>query len=164
MTERQWLPPEQWWASLPTAYVSAAGLITDAAERVLLVKPNYRDHWGLPGGVVEADEPPHLGCAREIREEIGLDLPGGRLLVVSWAAAAAERPRPAFYFVFDHGVVDADTPIRLQEEELDAYAFVPADELGEYLNPAMADRVPAALRARDDGGTHYLAMNPVARA
>src|SRR4051812_24145131 len=110
MAEHQWLPPHEWWASLPTAYVSAGGLITDRAGRVLLVKPNYRDHWGLPGGVVEADEAPHEGCAREIREEIGLDPPGGRLLLVSWSAADGDRPRPALYFVFDHGVLDPGAP------------------------------------------------------
>src|ERR1022692_3519136 len=39
-----------WYASLPVLYASAAALITDAAGQVLLVKPNYRDHWTLPGG------------------------------------------------------------------------------------------------------------------
>ncbi len=38
-----------WYARLPTMFGAAAALFTDAAGRVLLVKPNYRDHWSLPG-------------------------------------------------------------------------------------------------------------------
>ncbi len=53
-----------WFASLPTMYGSAAALITDTdgpSARVLLVKPNYRAGWSLPGGILEQGEPPHVG-------------------------------------------------------------------------------------------------------
>ena len=62
-----------WYASLATSYGSAAALITDhdgPAASVLLVKLNYRDHWNLPGGMLEDGEPPHAGCFfREVEEE-----------------------------------------------------------------------------------------------
>ena len=48
------------------------------------MKPNYRDHWTLPGGICEFGEAPHAGCAREVAEETGLELPVGRLLSVDW--------------------------------------------------------------------------------
>jgi 8-oxo-dGTP diphosphatase len=38
-----------WFVSLPVLYAAAAALMTDTAGHVLLVKPNYRDHWSLPG-------------------------------------------------------------------------------------------------------------------
>jgi hypothetical protein len=41
-----------WYASLPVLYAAAAALITDSAGQVLLVKPNYRDHWTLQGSGV----------------------------------------------------------------------------------------------------------------
>ena len=66
---------ESWFASLPTMYGSAAALITDTdgpSARVLLVKPNYRAGWSLPGGILEEGEPPHVGCFREVEEELGL--------------------------------------------------------------------------------------------
>ncbi|WP_017591803.1 NUDIX hydrolase [Nocardiopsis potens] len=50
------LPPEQWFATLPTAYLTASGLITAPDGRVLPVEPDYREHWTLPGGVVEQAE------------------------------------------------------------------------------------------------------------
>ena len=61
-------------------YGSAAALITDTDDpsaRVLLVKPNYRGMWSLPGGILEDAEPPHTGCFREVEEELGLSLPAG---------------------------------------------------------------------------------------
>ena len=42
-----------WFAQLSTVVLAAAALFTDQAGRVLLVKPNYRDHWSLAGGILE---------------------------------------------------------------------------------------------------------------
>src|SRR5580704_411891 len=74
-----------WFASLPTMFAAAAALFTDPSGRVLLVKPNYRDHWSLPGGMLEHGEPPHVGCRREVAEELGIDIVPGPLLVLGWA-------------------------------------------------------------------------------
>jgi len=92
-----------WYARLPTMFAAAAALFTSADGRVLLVKPNYRNHWSLPGGILEHGEPPHEGCRREVKEELGLDITLGRLLVVGWAGPHDVRPRPVVHFVFDAG-------------------------------------------------------------
>ena len=147
---------QTWYAGLPTMYGAAAALITDPAGRVLLVKPNYRELWSLPGGILEQGEPPHAGCVREVAEETGLQITAGPLLVVDWAPPDGERPRPFVYFVFDGGEVAADTVIALQEEELDGYRFTDAAEFGEYLPPFMQARCLAALRARAAGAAVYL--------
>ena len=76
-----------WYARLPTMFAAAAGLFTSADGRMLLVKPNYRNHWSLPGGILEHGEPPHEGCRREVKEELGLDITPGRLLVVGLGRA-----------------------------------------------------------------------------
>ena len=137
-----------WYAGLPTMFGSAAALFTDPAGQVLLVKPNYRDHWALPGGILEHGEPPHAGCRREIAEEIGLDIAPGRLLAIDWRPPDGVRPRPIVAFVFDGGVIDDHTPIRLQEEELDGYRFVEPGELASYLPAFLAARTSAALAGR----------------
>ena len=61
-------------AGLPRVLVGAAALFRDAEGRVLLVEPNYREGWALPGGTVESDdgETPRQGARRETLEEIGL--------------------------------------------------------------------------------------------
>ena len=151
-----------WFASLPTMYGTAAALFESVDGEILLVKPNYRPLWSLPGGVLEENEPPHVGCAREVQEELGLSVDLGRLLVVDWVAANGDQPRPLVAFVFDGGVLaSAAEEIVLQESELDEWRFVPADNVGEYLPPWTASRVAAALRARSgDGGAVYLTSVP----
>jgi 8-oxo-dGTP diphosphatase len=137
--------------------LSAAGaLILDEAGRVLLVEPNYKDHWEIPGGIIEVGETPSQGCAREIAEELGLTREPGRLLVVDWA------PHPELgdrvLFVFDGGVlIKPDiAAIRLQPEELDSYEFLePADAL-DRLIPRLRRRVSAALQAKTESRTMYL--------
>ena len=145
-SDASWLAAEAaWYAGLPTMFGSAAALFTDPAGRVLLVKPNYREHWTLPGGILEHGEPPHVGCRREVAEEIGLDIAPGRLLAIDWRPPDGGRPKPIVSFVFDGGVLDEDMPIRLQEDELDGYRFVEPGELASYLPAFLADRVAAAL-------------------
>ena len=145
-----------WYAQLPTMFAAAAALFTDPAGLVLLVKPNYREHWSLPGGILEHGEPPHEGCRREVKEEIGLDVDPGRLLVVGWAGPDGVRPKPVVHFVFDGGLLRGDVPIQLQEEELDEYRFVEAGDLDGYLPAVISARVAAAVRSRRTGTTAYL--------
>jgi 8-oxo-dGTP pyrophosphatase MutT (NUDIX family) len=148
---------QAWYASLPTMYGSAAAVITDPAGRVLLVKPNYRDRWSLPGGIIEHGEAPHVACFREVEEEIGLVLPPGALLIVAWTAPDHERPKPIVSFLFDGGVLADPSGIRLQEEELDDWRFVAPGEFGDYLPPFLLQRVTAAVTARATGVPAYLA-------
>jgi 8-oxo-dGTP diphosphatase len=150
------LDADAWYATLATLYGSAAALITSPAGEVLLVKPNYRELWSLPGGILEEGEPPHHGCAREVREELGLSVPVGPLLAVDWIAPEGVRPRPIVSFVFDGGVLADPSSIVLQTEELDAFRFVPPPELGGHLPAHMATRVTSALRARSSGGARYV--------
>jgi 8-oxo-dGTP diphosphatase len=151
-------PAEQaaWYATLATMFAAAAALFTNPAGRILLVKPNYRDHWSLPGGLLEHGEPPHAGCRREVAEELGLHITPGRLLTIDWMPPDGARPRPIMHFIFEGGELDDDAPIRLQEEELEEYRFVEAGELAAYLPPFIAARVKAALRSRVADGAAYL--------
>jgi 8-oxo-dGTP diphosphatase len=154
------LSTADWFASLPTVYLSASMLITDSDDRVLLVKPNYRPDWGVPGGIVEADEAPDKCVTREIAEELGLDIPAGDLLVVDWMAAAGERPQAIMNFIFDGGVLADPGAIRLQEEELDDAEFLDWAEAEARMAPATAARVPAARLARQTRRTVYLPGRP----
>jgi 8-oxo-dGTP diphosphatase len=145
-----------WFDRLSTVVAAAAALFTDPTGRVLLVKPNYRDHWSLAGGILEHGEPPHVGCRREVSEEIGLDIDPGPLLVIAWVAPNGVRTKPVLHFIFDGGVLADDTPIRLQSSELDDYRFVDARDLDRYLPTLISARVAAALSGRGSGATVYL--------
>jgi 8-oxo-dGTP diphosphatase len=59
--------------------VSVAGVVTDDAGRVLLVRRADNDEWEPPGGVVERDEDLLSALVREIHEETGFTIRPGRL-------------------------------------------------------------------------------------
>ncbi|MEU0741519.1 NUDIX hydrolase [Streptomyces sp. NPDC006134] len=140
-------------AGLPRVLAGAAALFRDAEGRVLLVEPNYRDGWALPGGTIESDdgETPRQGARRETAEEIGLDVPLGRLLAVDWVDGAGRPPLVAY--LYDGGVLGEEDfkAIRLQEEELLSWRLVPREELAEYLPDALGRRVLAALDVLAEG-------------
>lgn len=152
---RTFVEPEIYYARLAAVHVATGALVTDRAGRVLIVKPNYRPHWLMPGGAVDDGEPPHAACARELKEELGLDRAIGRLLVVDWAPPDGKRTRPILYLLFDAGTLH-DQRIQLQQEELDDHAFVDPAEARIRLSPTAGARVPAALAARRRGTTIYL--------
>ncbi|GHE71665.1 NUDIX domain-containing protein [Streptomyces spiralis] len=134
-------------AGLPRVLAGAAVLFRDAEGRVLLVEPNYREGWALPGGTVESDdgETPRQGARRETLEEIGLDREPGRLLAVDWVPGTGRPPLVAY--IYDGGVLAQEDlkAIRLQEEELLSWRLVPRGELAAHLPGALGRRVLAAL-------------------
>lgn len=140
-------------AGLPKVLAAAATVFRDGEGRVLLVEPNYRDGWALPGGTVESDEgeTPRQAARRETVEEIGLDLEPGRLLAIDWARSP-ERP-PIAAYLYDGGILDEVhvTAIRLQEEELLSWKLVERGALDRYLPRSLAHRVRAALEVLDSG-------------
>jgi 8-oxo-dGTP diphosphatase len=52
------------------------GIVFVDGEIVLLKRrhPPYEGYWVLPGGMVERDETARAACAREVQEEVGLDV------------------------------------------------------------------------------------------
>ncbi|MER5449111.1 NUDIX hydrolase [Streptomyces sp. NPDC002766] len=140
-------------AGLPRILSGAAALFRDTAGRVLLVEPNYRDGWALPGGTIESDdgETPRQGARRETLEEIGLDRELGRLLAVDWVYRPGWPPLVAY--LYDGGVLGEEDlkAIRLQEEELLSWRLVDRAELDDYLLGTLGGRVLAALDVLTEG-------------
>ncbi|MEV5678369.1 NUDIX hydrolase [Streptomyces sp. NPDC052179] len=140
-------------AGLPRVLAAAAALFRDDRGRVLLVEPNYRDGWALPGGTVESDtgESPRQGARRETAEEIGLDLEPGRLLAVDWTRGTARPPIAAY--LYDGGVLTEEqfAAIRLQEEELLSWKLVEPAELDDHLPGTLRLRVRAGLEVVNSG-------------
>ncbi|HEX4656144.1 MAG TPA: NUDIX hydrolase [Streptosporangiaceae bacterium] len=155
MSTGGFLDHDVWFAQLPGVVLAAGALITDPVGRILLVKPNYRDYWTLPGGICEHGEPPHAGCAREIAEEIGLELPVGGLLAIDWSQPHGPEARPIMHFLFDGGALDDGAGIVLQREELDDFRFTDPAEVSGYLAPYGVRRVAAGLAGRASGAAVY---------
>ncbi|EGX60581.1 MULTISPECIES: NUDIX hydrolase [Streptomyces] len=130
---------------------SAAAVVRDAEDRVLIVKPGYKDGWNLPGGGVDEGETPSQAAARELREEVGVEQVIGRLLVSAYIQSEAGAH---IYWVFDGGVISEEqkSGIRLQESELVDYRFKRAEEIGpDEIPPAVRAVWDRALQALRDG-------------
>lgn len=134
---------------LPRIPASAGALIFDGDGRLLIANPTYKAHWTIPGGIMEDDgETPWEACRREVLEEVGLHVDGGRLAVVDFL-----RPKPSkpggMRFLFDCGVLPdaALGAIVLQEEELSEHRLLRPARALELLSGPLRRRVGAALAA-----------------
>jgi ADP-ribose pyrophosphatase YjhB (NUDIX family) len=136
--------------ALPAIPASAGALIFDRAGQLLILKPTYKTGWTIPGGVMEADgETPWDACQREVHEECGLEVHGGRLACVDFRPSRPGRPG-GIRFLFDCGTVeDAELDlVTVQPEEVAEYQFVPLDVALDLLRKPIRRRVRAATRHR----------------
>ena len=150
-------PLKDFYPSLPKKRMAAGALFRNALGEILLVKPTYRPDWLIPGGITEADESPRQGCAREAREEIGLEVAIGRLLCVEYLPREGPKTETV-QWIFDGGVLNAAqiAAISLQAGELSDYRFVTPGEALRLLNRSLGRRVTHALGALRSGGDVYL--------
>jgi ADP-ribose pyrophosphatase YjhB (NUDIX family) len=131
-------------------------LFFDADGRLLVLRPSYKPEREIPGGFVQAGESPYAATVREVREELGISPPIGRLLVVDWAPRSGEGDK--LLFVFDGGLLAREhlEGIRPDPGEVAGYEFREVREAERVLVPRLARRVLAAVEARSAGETIYL--------
>jgi 8-oxo-dGTP diphosphatase len=155
--------PQTWLAHLaegnaqqPRKRVSADAIIRDQAGRLLLVNPNYKPDWDLPGGMAEANEAPIDALRRELREELGLTLTIQALLCVDWVPPHGPWD-DTLVFVFDGGALHPDQidAIKISDQELDAFRFCTEAEASDLLRPYVWSRATLALDAMRTGQMHY---------
>lgn len=125
----------------PSFTVGANCVIIDDG-RLMLVRHSYREHWGLPGGLVGRGEDPSVAAVRETSEEIGLDV-----VVRGQPAVVVRTELQQIDFVFDVQVVGPPVASPRSAEILEARWFA-LDEL-----PTLQREAAEALaaRSRTDG-------------
>ncbi|WP_116203833.1 NUDIX domain-containing protein [Amycolatopsis circi] len=143
-------------ARFPRKNAAAGVLARDEHGRVLFVRPTYKPFLEIPGGLVEDGESPLAACRREVREELGIDLPVGCLLVVDWLPAHGVW-RDSLQFVFGGGVLSREQidAIRLPADELSRFEFLGLEVAQSQLRPSKARRIALAQQAFLDGETVY---------
>lgn len=157
MTRKPLLSDEEFYRTLPKKAIGAAVMFFNDLGHVLVVKPNYKDGWSLPGGSVDGFESPRKAAIREIQEEIGLAIEEPPLLCVDYRTAL-DRGEESIQFIFHGGVLSAERieAIVLQEDELDAFKFVdPAGDISE-LRTGLRRRLPQCIEAIRSSTTIYL--------
>jgi 8-oxo-dGTP diphosphatase len=140
----------------PRKIVAAGALVFDGAKRLLIMKPTYRRGWNMPGGVVDANEAPADACRRELVEELGLELEVGRLLSLDWRPDRGQGD--SMQLIFDGPTLTSAqvARIRVPEDEIAEYRFLPVDEAIAALPERMRPRVAAAVESLERGVPIYL--------
>lgn len=112
--------------------VGAVGLLRDGEGRVLVAKHVFRPRhpWGLPGGWAHRGEDPARTVARELREELGVDVEVGALLLARPEFGDADGPGglSLVYACELRAMTTGELPeLRLSWELLDARWLEPSE-------------------------------------
>jgi 8-oxo-dGTP diphosphatase len=139
-----------------TVIVSAGILVEDG--RVLVTQRKAGGHlagmWEFPGGKIEEGEDPRVGLARELREELGIDVEVGEIVDVTFHA----YPEKSVLLLFFEArrtagsaaprALDVAALEWVGAEGLDPVRFPPADVAvlakvrGLLVNPARLQPLP----------------------
>src|SRR5262249_22208271 len=116
--------------------------------------------WEVPGGGMDQGEYPLQTARREIKEELGIDLPQGQLLVVDWVPPQPDGRPALMNFLFDGGRITQQWAqhLRLNSGEVSTWRLTTSAERAKLLEPHMARRLDACahLLATGSGATAYL--------
>jgi 8-oxo-dGTP diphosphatase len=138
-------------SALPRKRLIAHVLMRDADHRVLLCETQFKSDWELPGGIVEPYESPRRGAIREVREELGIDLEVGRLLVVDWMPPYLGWD-DAIEMIFDGGTIDESdlAAWSLQPTEIRSVRLCSLDEAAGLVTPLAHRRLALAASLGPD--------------
>ena len=139
--------------------MGSGALFFNSKDEALIVKPNYKDHWEIPGGVVEKDESPLDTCIRECNEELGLTIKSSeaRFLSVDYVSNTDGKGDRLMFVFFGGMLSDQEiSNIKLQEKELSEFRFVTADVAAQLLGDRLKKRVLETMKAVRDGRAIYL--------
>ena len=123
-------------------------LLVNRANEILLIRNSYgrSDLWVLPGGGVGRRETPERAARREVKEELGLDVP--LLAFVSAHYSRSEGKSDTIHLFTGEAPGEAE-PDGVEVEEA---AFFAPDALPDNVSPATLRRISEHLgRRRPDG-------------
>lgn len=124
-------------ADTPKHSVSVAGVVINDADQVLVIQRRDNGRWEPPGGVLELDESPEAGVAREVLEETGIKVAVGDL-----SGVYKNMSRSIIALVF------RCTPVAGQEHATDEsrdVRWLPLPDVAATCSPAYAVRVSDAF-------------------
>ena len=131
--------------SPPTSFTVVAAVIRDRAGRFLLARRPAGRHmaglWEFPGGKVHDGEAPEPALARELAEELDVEVEVGSPLTF----AVHEEPGLRILLLFYEAAIRSGEPRAREAQEI---AWVPPAELRRYPTPpadaALVERLAAA--------------------
>lgn len=153
----KFLDQKKFYAALARKRVGGGIVFFNKNDEILLVKPNYKDHWLLPGGIIEKDESPREGAIRETKEEVNLDASNCKLVSVDYVSDNGIKGE-ALQFLFYGGVLSEEDikNIELQEDEIMDYKFMKVDEALTKVANIAGPRLRNTIEAIKNNSVVYL--------
>lgn len=147
-----------YYENLPKKRMGTGALIFNKKDELLILKPTYKDHWTIPGGVVDKDESPRQACVREIKEEIGLDIKDLRFLCVDYYKNRNDEKGESLQFLFYGGELSKDKikNIKIPAEEISDYKFIKVEEAALLVSDCLGRRLPKCVEAIKNNAGFYL--------
>lgn len=147
----------QYYKELPKKRMGTGALFLNDKDKILIVKPSYKDHWSIPGGVVDENESPRQACIREVKEELGLDISEVTFLCVAYVSAISEKIEN-LQFIFFGGRLSSNqiNAIKLPSDEITEYKFVGINEALVLLSEKAGERIRKCLNALKNERGLYL--------
>lgn len=142
---------------LPKKQVGTAVLFFNTNNELLIVKPDYKNNWIVPGGSTDEDESPLSSAIREVREEIALNISTLKLVGIYYGQAKGVYS-DSLKFIFYGGILN-DSKIRqikLQGDEITEFKFVNTDKAIPLLSNSLQESVPQCLEAIRNNTTVYI--------
>ena len=103
---------------------TVGALIVNKEGRILLTKSHkWFDKYTLPGGHIEVGETMKEAVAREVKEEVGLDVEVAEMLLMQEAIFAGEFWKRKHFIFFDFLCKSKDQQVKLDGHELQEYVW-----------------------------------------
>jgi nucleoside triphosphatase len=103
---------------------TVGALIVNKQGKILLTKSHkWFDKYTLPGGHIEVGETMKEAVAREVKEEVGLDVEVAEMLLMQEAIYAVEFWKRKHFIFFDFLCKSKDQQVKLDGRELQEYVW-----------------------------------------
>jgi len=147
--------------NLPKKRMASGVIFFNEAGEVLIVKPGYKDHWSVPGGVIDKNESPRAAALREVKEEVGLEPKNMQFVCLDYMS-----PQDSGYsthdeniqFIFFGGILTSEDAenIQVPNDEISEYRFVSKDEALKMVGNKLSNRLKPCFEAIEKGIPVYL--------
>ncbi|HEX6258919.1 MAG TPA: NUDIX hydrolase [Candidatus Saccharimonadales bacterium] len=143
---------KQWQASLPKKKVAVKVILKSDKGNILLIKPDYKDTWQLPGGGVEEFEDPKVAAIRETEEETGIKLETADLRLID---SVFKTKEDYLFLLFEcTKVLPQNVDYSVEDEEIEEYKFIAPSEVTALLPGYYADAWKAYSAGFNNGKLH----------
>lgn len=147
--------PMSYYRSLPKKRMASGVIIRNTRGEMLILKTTYKDHWEIPGGVIEENESPVAAAKREVLEELGIKIEIKNCLVIHYRAGQDGQDENIM-FVFDGGILPKNKILKLDKKEISEARFVNYKTAAPLVGKRIASRLPFCKQALKEKRTIYL--------